>query len=130
MGSAPDIIQLANAANVSLAVAAEVYFAVGEQLRVPWLLASIVALQVQGKWQALARSNLRDDTYRLHRLLAGRILEHEGDTAEARIQAWSDQHPDKIRFGRERLQELQSADGDDFLALAVGVRELRKLRTL
>ena len=130
MGSAPDIIQLANAAQVSLAVAAEVYFAVGEQLRVPWLLASIVALQVQGKWQALARSNLRDDTYRLHRLLAGRILEHEGDTAEARIQAWSEQHPDKIRFGRERLQELQSADGDDFLALAVGVRELRKLRTL
>lgn len=130
MGSAPDIIQLANAADVTLAVAAEVYFAVGEQLRVPWLLASIVALQVQGKWQALARANLRDDTYRLHRLLAGRILEHEGDTAEARIKSWSQQHPEKIRFGRERLQELQSADGDDFLALAVGVRELRKLRTL
>mgnify|MGYP000418600086 CR=1 FL=1 len=81
------------------------------------LLASIVALQVQGKWQALARSNLRDDTYRLHRLLAGRILEHEGDTAEARIQAWSDQHPDKIRFGRERLKENSGMWWDDDITL-------------
>ena len=130
LGSAPDIIELSIDAEVSLDVAAEVYFAVGEQLRVPWLLASIVALQVQGKWQALARSNLRDDTYRLHRLLAGRILEHEGETAAQRIASWTEANPEKIAFAHERLQELQSADGDDFLALAVGVRELRKLRTL
>ena len=130
MGSGPDLVELADSSGVSLADAAAAYFSIGERLRIPWLLSSIVGLQVQGKWQALARSNLRDDSYRLHRLLAGRILEHPGETSAARIEAWFQQHPIKIGFAEKRMQELQTAGGGDFLALAVGVRELRKLRML
>ena len=130
LGSAPDIAELADGAAVSLQDAANVYFEVGQRLRVPWLLSSIIGLQVTGKWQAIARSNLRDDTYRLHRLLAGRILEFDGDGAAERIGAWMDANPRKIEFGIRQIQELQNSGSADFLALAVGVRELRKLRML
>ncbi len=130
LGSAPDIIELASRAEVSIAHAASVYFQVGDRLRILWLLSSIIGFSVNDKWQALARSNLREDTYRLHRQLAARVLEQPGETAEARLEAWTQAHQTEVRFGMQRLQELQTAGGQDFMTLAVGVRELRKLRLL
>ena len=130
IGSAPDIIDLAIENKVSLEEAAGVYFGVGDRLRVLWLLSSIIGLHVTGGWQALARSNLRDDTYRLHRLIAGRILATPGKGAEERIDNWTRAHDDRVRFGVQRLQELHVSSPVDFLVLAVGVRELRKLSQL
>jgi glutamate dehydrogenase len=130
IGSAPDIAELALEAKVTLAEAAGVYFGIGDRLRVLWLLSSIIGLNVQGAWQALARSNLRDDSYRLHRLIAGRILQQPGKTAEERVDAWVQAHEQRVKFGIQRLQELHVTTPVDFGVLAVGVRELRKLSQL
>jgi glutamate dehydrogenase len=130
LGSAPDIVELATTANVSLSEAAAVYFLIGERLRVLWLLSAIVGLQAKGKWQALARGNLREDTYRLHRQLVARVLEFPGASAEARIEAWSQAGQARVQFGMLRMQQLQTAATHDFETLALGVRELRKLRLL
>jgi glutamate dehydrogenase len=130
IGSAPDIVDLALEAKVPLAEAAGVYFGIGDRLRVLWLLSSIIGLNVQGAWQALARSNLRDDTYRLHRIIAGRILRQPGKTAEERMESWSRAHEARLKFGAHRLQELHVSTPVDFMVLAVGVRELRKLSQL
>jgi glutamate dehydrogenase len=130
IGSAPDIAELSAETKVPLADVAGVYFGIGDRLRVLWLLSSIIGLQVQGAWQSLARSNLRDDTYRLHRMIAGRILQHPGDTAEARIGHWIAANEARVNFGIQRLQELHATSPVDFLVLAVGVRELRKLSQL
>jgi glutamate dehydrogenase len=130
IGSAPDIIDLALEAKVPLAEAAGVYFGIGDRLRVLWLLSSIIGLNVTGGWQALARSNLRDDTYRLHRLIASRILHVPGNNAEERIDNWVKAHEARLKFGVQRLQELHVSTPVDFMVLAVGVRELRKLSQL
>ena len=130
LGSAPDIVELASQAQVPLAMAAQVYFAVGDRLNILWLLSAIIDLNVQGKWQALARANLREDTYRLHRQVAAKVLEQEGDSADARFTAWQEKSRNKVQFGMHRLQSLQADSPHDFMTLAVGVRELRKLRSL
>jgi glutamate dehydrogenase len=130
IGSAPDIVDLALEAKVPLGEAAGVYFGIGDRLRVLWLLSSIIGLQVQGGWQALARSNLRDDTYRLHRLIAGRILREPGKNAEERIDNWTRANESRVHFGIQRLHELHASTPADFGVLAVGVRELRKLSQL
>ncbi|MFT4047959.1 MAG: NAD-glutamate dehydrogenase [Solimonas sp.] len=130
LGSAPDIIELARDANVSLAEAARAYFLSGDRLGMLWLLSTIIAFPAQNKWQALARSNLREDSYRLHRRIAARVLKQGGGDAAARVDAWLQADPDKIRFGIRRLQELQTAGVTDFMTLAVAVRELRKLGQL
>ncbi len=130
LGSAPDIIELAAKAQVSLTEAAGVYFQIGDRLRILWLLSSIIGFTVGSKWQALARSNLREDCYRLHRQVAERILRQSGSSAEARIESWIASSEAKIKFGMQRLQELQTLGAHDFMTLAVGVRELRKLRQL
>ncbi len=130
LGSAPDIVEIAAETGLPLVEAARVYFLVGEQLNILWLLPAINAFPVQSKWQALARSNLREDSYRLHRKIACRVLQSAGDTAEARLETWIAANPVKVRFGIQRLRELQTLGAADFMNLAVGVRELRKLRTL
>ncbi|MGQ0587830.1 MAG: NAD-glutamate dehydrogenase domain-containing protein, partial [Gammaproteobacteria bacterium] len=130
IGSAPDIVDLSLDAKVPLAEAAGVYFGIGDKLRILWLLSSIIGLNVQGGWQALARSNLRDDTYRLHRMIAGRILKQPGKNAEERIDGWIKAHEARLKFGVQRLQELHVSTPVDFMVLAVGVRELRKLSQL
>ncbi len=113
-----------------LKLAAEVYFLVGDKLQILWLLSSILDLSVQDRWQALARANLREDSYRLHRQVAAKVLEYEGDNAAARFAAWEEKSRRKVAFGIHRLQTLQADGPHDFMTLAVGVRELRKLRSL
>jgi glutamate dehydrogenase len=130
IGSAPDIVELAQAAKVPLKEAAGAYFMVGDKLRMLWLLSSVIGLQVQTKWQALARSNLREDAYLLHRRIAARALEHPGASPEARIEHWIAANEVRAKFSIQRLQELHAAGVHDFMTLAVGVRELRKLRQL
>ncbi|WP_028079829.1 NAD-glutamate dehydrogenase [Solimonas soli] len=130
LGSAPDIIELARSAEVPLAEAARAYFLVGDKLGMLWLLSTIIAFPVQNKWQALARSNLREDSYRLHRKIAARVLQSGNDGAEARLDSWLQADPDKIKFGIRRLQELQTGGVSDFMTLAVAVRELRKMGNL
>jgi glutamate dehydrogenase len=130
LGNAPDITELALEANVTLHEAAAAYFAVGERFRLLSLYAAINGLQVHGKWHALARSNLRDDLYRIHRLLTGRVLRMAGKSAEERLAHWAERHRDKLGFAEARIAELRAAGVSDFEGLVVAVRELRRLRAL
>ncbi|HZP10796.1 MAG TPA: NAD-glutamate dehydrogenase [Nevskiaceae bacterium] len=130
LGSALDIAQLAEESKVSLEDATAVYFQVGERFQMLWLLTAIVNLKAQSKWHALARANLRDDCYRIHRRLAERVLRHKGESATERIDKWIKANESRVKFALQRLKELQTSTVLDFMTLAVGVRELRKLRGL
>jgi glutamate dehydrogenase len=130
LGGAPDIAELAEEAGTSLADAAGVYYLTGERFHMLWVYAAINDLPTSGKWQTLARVNLRDDAYRIHRQLAGRILRTPGATPQARFDAWAQAHERRVKLALGRLAELQTANAREFTTLAVAVREIRKLRSL
>ncbi|MBZ2190366.1 NAD-glutamate dehydrogenase [Alcanivorax sp. JB21] len=130
LGSAPDIITLAASSGHTTETTAACYFLAGDRLNILWLLSAIINLAVQDKWQALARTNLREDTYRLHRQVTETLLAYPGETAEAKFAAWEAAHGTRIAFGIRRMESLQAQNPTDFMTLAVGVRELRKLRSL
>ena len=130
LGAAPDITELALQSNLTLKEAATAYFAVGEHFRLLALYAAINSLQVLGKWPALARGNLRDDLYHIHRLLTGRVLRMAGPGAGQRLEQWCTAHALRVRFAEQRIAELRVAGAMDFAGLVVAVRELRKLRAL
>ncbi|NKF24669.1 NAD-glutamate dehydrogenase [Solimonas marina] len=129
-GSALDIVEIASAAAQPLTEAAAVYFEVGDRLGILWLLSTIIAYPAQSKWQALARANLREDSYRLHRKIAARVLKMPGETAAARFEAWLQASPEQLKFGLQRFKDLRAGETPDFMMLAVAVRELRKLGSL
>ena len=130
MGGALDIAELAEDAGLPLAEAAAAYYLCGERFRLLWLYGAINELPTAGKWQALTRVNLRDDLYRIHRRVVGNMLAHPGDTGAARVDGWCKQHERQVRFAVDRLIEVQGTHARDFATLAVGVREMRRLRRL
>ena len=129
LGSAPDIVELAAVAGVPVAQATAAYFLVGERLRVLWLLGAVNGLVVRGRWQALARTTLRDDIYRLHRSVVADVLAQSGGSPQARFESWLKTNEARVQFCEQRMVALQASGTQDFMTLAVGVRELRKLHT-
>jgi glutamate dehydrogenase len=62
--AALDIADLAATYNQDVLAAARVYSTFNERLGLYWLHTSVEDLRVQGRWQAIARSNLREEFYR------------------------------------------------------------------
>jgi glutamate dehydrogenase len=94
---------------------ARMHFEVGERLGLPLLVARILRLPRQDRWQTMARAALRDDLHAVHaQLTAQELAGHppsEKDTAKAVA----------------TLQEICSDDDSDLARLSVGLRVVRTL---
>ncbi|MGB2080061.1 MAG: NAD-glutamate dehydrogenase domain-containing protein, partial [Vibrio sp.] len=73
--SAFDIKQVAETANVSIEVAAKLYFALGSRLSLHWFLKQINQQSVDNHWQALARASFREDLDWQQRQLTTLVLQ-------------------------------------------------------
>ncbi len=107
---------------------ARTYARLSERLGIVWLHRNTESLVVEGRWQAMARSNLRDEFYRARRDLAVKILSACKDTMPLddyedwmRARAASVQKYDAI------LSEMKLRGGADFATLSVAAQELRRL---
>ena len=72
-----DIADLSNRHRKDVIETARMYSNMSDRLGIVWMNRCVESLEVEGRWQALARSNLRDDFYRIRRdfatvLLSGR----------------------------------------------------------
>ena len=94
---------------------ARTHFEVGERLGLPLLVARILALPRQDRWQTMARAALRDDLHAVHAQLTAQELAGnpppEKDTAQA------------VRT----LQEICSDEDTDLARLSVALRVVRTL---
>lgn len=127
LGSALDISCLAKDSGFAVAEVAQVYFSIGAQLKLPWLLSAINHLHVKGRWQALARNNLREDAYAQQRHVVARALQCSGDNPSDRVTNWREQSASALSFADRRLSELVSLGQPDFAALSIAMGELARL---
>ena len=126
--AALDIVELSLTHHVSVVEAARVYFEVGARIGIDWLRDKIEQLSVEGPWQAIARSGLRDGALRIHRRLAERVLSRKDrGTAQARVTAWVESIGEELSHWQRTLTEMRSAGAGDFATLTVGVESVRKL---
>ena len=80
------------------------------------------------RWQALARSALRDDLYELHRMLTREILQGaDGRDGIAAIEAWLEQNAESVARARSVLADVRASEHYDTTTLPVVVRELKNL---
>ena len=107
---------------------AKLYATFNQHLGLFWLHAGAEDLQVQGRWQAMARSNLREEFFRLRRELAQRLLVKRGkQPLTASIDKWLDEHNDAIVRFRSMVDEMKLHGDVDFATLSVAAQELRNL---
>jgi glutamate dehydrogenase len=107
---------------------AKVYSAFNESLGLYWLHASVEDLEVEGRWQAVARSNLREEFYRLRRLLAAQLLRSKSKRAmDIRVREWLDRNAEKADSFTAMIAEMKLREQVDFATLSVAAQKLREL---
>ena len=126
--AALDMVEIATAHKVGVAEAARVYFEIGTRVGLDWLRDQIEQLSVEGPWQAIARTGLRDGAMRTHRRLAERVLSRtDQGAAHARVAAWLQAAGEDLAQWQRTLTEMKASGAGDFATLSVGVESVRKL---
>ena len=121
-----DIADLSFACKRDVGETAKLYAAFNQHLGMFWLHSGAEDLKVSGRWQAMARSNLREEFYRLRRemaepMLASRSKKPIGD----RLDRWLDDNQDAVARFRTMVDEMNLRSSFDFATLSVAAQELR-----
>jgi len=123
-----DISDMANLHKKSVTDTARMYAAMSDRLGIVWMNRCVEGLAVDGRWQALARSNLRDDFYRIRREFATELLGSRARRAPIEVfSAWCEKNGTAIRKYDAILAEMRLRHEMDFATLSVAAQELRKL---
>jgi glutamate dehydrogenase len=122
-----DIIELARARKLKPVEVSKVHFRLGEALHLPWLFDQVEALQVDGRWHAVARGVLRDELVAQQRLLTDQVLSMPGSSAEAKVRHWMERDDPVLRFTLSMLNELSAQKTLDYPTVSVAVQRLSQL---
>ncbi len=122
-----DIIELARTRKLKPVEVSKVHFRLGEALRLPWLFEQIDALEVNGRWHAVARGVLRDELAAHQHTLTGQVLSTPGGSAEDKVAQWLSRDDSGLRFTLSMLQELAEQKVLDYPTVSVAVQRLGQL---
>lgn len=118
-----DIVLLAMENNLAYDVVADNYFAAGRLLQIDWLRKNVLLLSRGNKWQALARSALLADVFKLYRgAMQLAIVNTKADT-----RAWIAGNQDRMDKINAILEELQSYKVLDLAMLSAAIREFARI---
>ncbi|MBJ90711.1 MAG: NAD-glutamate dehydrogenase [Woeseia sp.] len=123
-----DIADLTKQYSKNLFSMARTYAAIGDRFGIVWMHQATENLKVQGRWQALARSNLRGDLYRIRRDFLIVLLQDKSRKKIIDIfEYWVQKNSVRLKKFDTILAEIQLRDDLDFETLSAAVQELRKL---
>ena len=126
--AALDIADLAADRNRDVIDVARLYSVCNDALGLHWLHFSAEDLKVSGRWQAMARSNLRDEFYIIRRDLASQLLSRRGKTDPAEVaRKWLARHEQEVENFLHMVDEMKLRGNLDFATLSVAAQELRDL---
>jgi glutamate dehydrogenase len=127
--SALDVVSAAEATGRDQDDVSRVYFKLGFNLELNWLRNRIVELPRADRWQALARTALRDELYGLQRALTEEVLNSAPDGAdpETAIDDWRERHASALERCLGVLADIRASRTYDMTTLPVALREVRHL---
>ena len=107
---------------------ARIYAKLNDSLGLQWLHNRAEDLRVDGRWQAMARNNLREEIYQIRRDIALRLLTRRGKL-DGRIVArkWLAKHEQEVGRFCAMTEEMRLRGHYDFATLSVAAQELRDL---
>jgi glutamate dehydrogenase len=123
-----DITDLANIGKKDVIETARLYADLSEKLDIPWIYRNIESLKVEGRWQAMARSNLREEIYRERRELTSIVLQRRGvDIPKNAVDKWLEKNATSVQHFKTTIEEMKQRSVVDFATLSVAQQELRRL---
>jgi glutamate dehydrogenase len=124
-----NIVETAKRDKVDPIEVARVHFALGERLGLSALVARILALPRDDRWQTMARAALRDDLHSVHAQLTAQVLaETSSDQpVPVRVADWEEEDAVVVSRAVGTLDEICADDHADLARLSVGLRVVRTL---
>jgi glutamate dehydrogenase len=123
-----DIADLASLHKKDDVETAKAYAELSDRLGIIWMSRCVENLQVDGRWQAIARSNLRDEFYRIRREFMIELLtSRRRGTPLDNFGRWLERNSVAVRKFDAILAEMRLRDDVDFATLSVAAQELRRL---
>ncbi|MFE4061217.1 NAD-glutamate dehydrogenase [Streptomyces sp. NPDC059096] len=124
-----DIVAIADRTEQDPLAVAEVYYDLGDRLRISGLMDRIVELPRADRWQSMARASIREDLYAAHAGLTSDVLTvgNGSSTPEERFRAWEEKNAAILTRSRATLDEIQNSDAFDLANLSVAMRTMRTL---
>jgi len=109
------IVETSARDGIDAAEVARVHFAIGERLGLPRVVARILALPRDDRWQTMARAALRDDLHAVHAQLTAQEL------------AGAAPHEDLVVAAAEQLAQVCGDEKADLARMSVALRIVRSL---
>jgi glutamate dehydrogenase len=127
--TALNIVETSRRDDIDPVEVARVHFALGERLGVSTLIARILALPRDDRWQTMARAALRDDLHAVHSRLTAQVLASTDRAAPVpvRIADWEETDDVVVSRAVSTLSEICADEHADLARLSVGLRVVRSL---
>ncbi|GAA3755919.1 NAD-glutamate dehydrogenase [Streptomyces tremellae] len=127
--SALDIVAIADRTGKDALTVAEVYYDLGDRLRITELMDRILELPRTDRWKSMARVSIREDLYAAHASLTSDVLAFGGDgaTPQERFTEWEEKNAAILARSRNTLEEIQGSDSFDLANLSVAMRTMRTM---
>jgi glutamate dehydrogenase len=123
-----DISDLAAMYKRDVMESARVYSLFNDRLGIFVLHAGAEDVKVKGRWQAMARSILRDEFFQIRRDMAADILKKRSKKKiEQLVDEWLQQRSTRVESFTTMLDEMKLRGVFDIATLSVAARELRAL---
>jgi glutamate dehydrogenase len=124
-----NIVETAERGGLDQLDVARVHFGLGERLGLSTLVARILALPREDRWQTMARAALRDDLHTVHSQLTAQVM--AGTSADqpvpVRIADWEERDSVVVSRAVDTLGEICADETADLARLSVGLRVVRTL---
>ncbi len=129
LGSALDLIEVAEVSARPLTLVAQVHFILIGRLGLGWFTDRIAQLPADGHWQLQVKNALRDDLAGVFRGLSTRVLaeSNESDDATSLCEKWLAAHRTAVERATRVVEELRTVTAPEATMLSVALRELRSL---
>lgn len=118
-----DVAHLARTTKTAIEDVATVYFKLETALQIDWLRDKVDGLPRDNRWQTLARMAFRDELYREHASLTGRVLQESGSVAK-RVEGWLKSREAALEHCARMFEELRVAT-PDLAMISAAMREIR-----
>ncbi|MCN9244740.1 NAD-glutamate dehydrogenase [Streptomyces sp. RY43-2] len=124
-----DIVSVADRMGKDPMAVAELYYDLGDRLRITQLMDRIIELPRNDRWQSMARAAIREDLYAAHAGLTAEILSvgNGASSPEQRFEAWEEKNAPILTRARATLDEISGSDSFDLANLSVAMRTMRTL---
>jgi len=126
MQPALDIVSIASQQKSNVIDVASTYYKISDTLDLNWLHVNIVKLQAHGRWQAMARNSLREQTYLLHKEITNKVLSQKRKSANTPLELWKEKYAKHIKYLASMLESMQDSGTIDFSTVTVVIQEMNK----